>query len=161
LRSMSRRNPFRQTATEPHSATADDARPRSSAHGSPGLIFLPQWPLHASHASSQPSGETTARRHEAAEGFGDGHVTFWTGARTYADSPAESRASLVGVGQRTSYTQPNFSNSQINRAEISICPRLPPCRAEVGSAWCRLCHDSPKDRIASGQKFADLSRAAN
>src|SRR5215203_5511166 len=30
-----------------------------------------------------------------------------------------------------------------------------------GSAWCELCHDSPKDRIASGQKFADLSRAAN
>src|SRR6185295_15503447 len=26
-----------------------------------------------------------------------------------------------------------------------------PCRAQVGSAWCRLCQDSPIERIASGQ----------
>src|SRR6266567_6902005 len=44
---------------------------------------------------------------------------------------------------------------------MSIWPRSTPCRAQVGSAWCRLCHDSPKDRIANGQKLADLSRAAN
>ena len=33
--------------------------------------------------------------------------------------------------------------------------------AQVGSAWCRLCHDSPKLRIASGQKLVERSRAAN
>src|SRR5690606_8219772 len=55
--------------------------------------------------------------------------------------------------------QPNFSKNQIGRAVMSICQRPTPCRADVGSAWCRLCHDSPIDRIASGQKFADLSRA--
>jgi len=44
---------------------------------------------------------------------------------------------------------------------MSICPRSTPCRAIDGSAWWELCHDSPKLRIASGQKFADLSLAAN
>src|SRR5690349_7221125 len=49
----------------------------------------------------------------------------------------------------------------MSRAEMSICPRRTPCRAQVGSAWCRLCHDSPPDRIASGQKFAALSLDTN
>jgi hypothetical protein len=70
-------------------------------------------------------------------------------------------ASRWGVGQRTFHTQPSFSNSQITRAEMSIWPRSTPCRADVGSAWCRLCQDSPADRIAIGQKFAALSREAN
>ena len=65
------------------------------------------------------------------------------------------------VGQRTSLAQPNFSNSQISRAEMSICPRSTPCRAQVGSAWCRLCQASPMLRMASGQKLRDLSRLAN
>ena len=43
------------------------------------------------------------------------------------------------------------------RAEKSICPRSTPCRAQVGSAWCRLCQLSPNDRIASGQKLVALS----
>ena len=49
----------------------------------------------------------------------------------------------------------------MTRAEMSIWPRCTPCRAQVGSAWCRLCQDSPPDRIASGQKFAALSREVN
>src|SRR5918994_7531919 len=65
-----------------------------------------------------------------------------------------------GVGHLTSHTQPSFSKNQITRAEMSIWPRSTPCRAIDGSAWCELCQDSPKDRIASGQKFADLSREA-
>src|SRR2546421_11856905 len=44
---------------------------------------------------------------------------------------------------------------------MSIWPGFTPCRAHVGSAWCRLCHDSPMLRIAIGQKFADLSRVVN
>src|SRR5258708_254732 len=43
------------------------------------------------------------------------------------------------------------------RAEMSTWPRSTPWRADVGSAWCRLCQLSPKLRIASGQKFAALS----
>src|SRR5580704_12346416 len=44
---------------------------------------------------------------------------------------------------------------------MSICPLRTPCRAQVGSAWCRLCHDSPNDRIASHETFLDLSRTSN
>src|SRR5580692_7661889 len=44
---------------------------------------------------------------------------------------------------------------------MSIWPRSTPCRAQVGSAWCRLCQDSPKDRIASQDTFRDLSRTSN
>ena len=44
---------------------------------------------------------------------------------------------------------------------MSIWPRFTPCRAQVGSAWCRLCHDSPKESTASHQTFAERSRAAN
>src|SRR3954451_11907907 len=65
------------------------------------------------------------------------------------------------TGQRTSETQPAFSISRIRRAEESSWPRSTPCRAQVGSAWCRLCQDSPIEGIASHQTFADLSRATN
>ena len=44
---------------------------------------------------------------------------------------------------------------------MSIWPGSTPWRALVGSAWCRLCHDSPMLSTASGQKLADLSREAN
>ena len=44
---------------------------------------------------------------------------------------------------------------------MSIWPRSTPCRAQVGSAWCRLCQDSPIDRIASHQTLPDLSRDLN
>src|SRR5690242_16833530 len=46
-------------------------------------------------------------------------------------------------------------------ADESICPRPTPCRADDGYAWCRLCHDSPIDRIASGQLFVLLSLVWN
>ena len=36
-----------------------------------------------------------------------------------------------------------------------------PCRAQVGSAWCRLCQDSPIDSIASHQTLPARSRVAN
>src|SRR6266436_6278631 len=47
------------------------------------------------------------------------------------------------------------------RAAMSTCPFSAPCRAQVGSAWCRLCQDSPKDRMASQETFLDLSRTSN
>src|SRR5690349_25026786 len=47
------------------------------------------------------------------------------------------------------------------RAVESICPRRTPWRAQVGSAWCRLCQDSPIDRKASHQTLPDLSRLLN
>src|SRR5271155_4583230 len=46
-------------------------------------------------------------------------------------------------------------------AAVSICPLSTPCRAQVGSAWCRLCQDSPNDRIASQFTFRDLSLTSN
>src|SRR5690606_10727570 len=46
----------------------------------------------------------------------------------------------------------------MTRAEMSIWPLRTPCRAQVGSAWCRLCQDSPKDGIASHQTLRDRSR---
>ncbi|CAM5591637.1 hypothetical protein SVIOM342S_08579 [Streptomyces violaceorubidus] len=61
-------------------------------------------------------------------------------------------------GQRTSYAHPNCSNQRISRAEESSWPRITPCRAEVGSAWCRLCQDSPQDRIASHHTLPERSR---
>src|ERR1700745_284757 len=42
---------------------------------------------------------------------------------------------------------------------MSICPLSTPCRAQVGSAWCRLCQDSPNDAMASQGTLRDLSRA--
>jgi hypothetical protein len=39
---------------------------------------------------------------------------------------------------------------------MSIWPGCTPWRAQVGSAWCRLCQDSPMDRIASGQTLVAL-----
>src|SRR6266571_4459865 len=74
--------------------------------------------------------------------------------RSFPDSRASS-------GQRTSYAQPSFSASQMPRAAMSIWPLSAPCRAQVGSAWCRLCQDSPKDRIASQETFLDLSLTSN
>src|SRR6266540_6331774 len=65
------------------------------------------------------------------------------------------------TGHRTSLTHPNFSKIQISRAEVSSCPLSTPWRAQVGSAWWRLCQDSPIDGIASHQTFADLSRDTN
>src|SRR6266705_5569715 len=47
------------------------------------------------------------------------------------------------------------------RAAMSIWPLSTPCLAQVGSAWCRLCQDSPKDRIASQETFLDLSLTSN
>jgi hypothetical protein len=47
------------------------------------------------------------------------------------------------------------------RAEESSWPRSTPCRADVGSAWCRLCHDSPHDRIASHHTLPERSRDLN
>src|SRR5690606_12715453 len=64
-------------------------------------------------------------------------------------------------GHRTECTQPSRSKSQMTRAEMSTWPRFTPCRAQVGSAWWRLCHDSPNDSTASHQTFAERSRAAN
>src|ERR1700685_2835739 len=70
---------------------------------------------------------------------------------------AERRASS---GHRTSYAQPSFSNAQMTRALGSSWPLSAPCRAQVGSAWCRLCQDSPKDAMASQETFRDLSRTS-
>src|SRR6201997_5267704 len=69
--------------------------------------------------------------------------------------------SLASSGHRTSYAQPSFSQIQISRAAMSIWPRRAPCRAQVGSEWCRLCQDSPNDRIASQLTFRDLSLTSN
>src|SRR6266851_324435 len=46
------------------------------------------------------------------------------------------------------------------RALMSICPLSAPCRAQVGSEWCRLCQDSPKEGIASQATLRDLSRTS-
>src|SRR4051812_26261117 len=49
----------------------------------------------------------------------------------------------------------------MTRALGSIWPRSAPCRAQVGSAWCRLCQDSPNDRMASHHTLRDWSREPN
>src|SRR5699024_9861046 len=64
------------------------------------------------------------------------------------------------LGQRTLLAHPSFSKIQIVRAEISICPLSTPWRAQVGSAWCRLCQDSPKDGMASHHTFRERSRTS-
>src|SRR5690606_23749062 len=69
-------------------------------------------------------------------------------------------ASRSGSGQRTLVAHPSFSKTQMVRAEMSICPLSTPCRAQVGSAWCRLCQDSPKDGIASHHTLRERSRTA-
>ena len=46
----------------------------------------------------------------------------------------------------------------MTRALMSICPLSTPCRAHVGSAWCRLCQDSPNEGIASHHTFRARSR---
>src|SRR6185369_15812424 len=63
-------------------------------------------------------------------------------------------------GQRTDVAQPSFSKAQMTRALESIWPRRTPWRAHVGSAWCRLCHDSPIDSAASHQTLPERSRLA-
>src|SRR5258708_36296553 len=75
--------------------------------------------------------------------------------------PVRLPVSLSSSGQRTSWAQPSFSATQITLAAVSICPLSAPCLAQVGSAWCRLCQDSPNDRIASQLTFRDLSRTSN
>src|SRR6202451_1538312 len=49
----------------------------------------------------------------------------------------------------------------MTRALESSWPFSAPCRAHVGSAWCRLCQDSPKDMMASQATLRDLSRTSN
>ena len=49
----------------------------------------------------------------------------------------------------------------MTRALGSSWPFSAPCRAQVGSAWCRLCQDSPKDAMASQATLRDLSRTSN
>src|SRR5579863_703491 len=56
---------------------------------------------------------------------------------------------FAAAGQRTFVAQPNFSISQIMRADESSWPRRTPWRADVGYAWWRLCHDSPMESTAS------------
>src|SRR6202044_3034691 len=46
----------------------------------------------------------------------------------------------------------------MTRALGSSWPLSAPCRAQVGSAWCRLCQDSLKDAIASQETFTERSR---
>src|ERR1700691_3755698 len=49
----------------------------------------------------------------------------------------------------------------MTRALGSSWPFSAPCRAQVGSAWCRLCQDSPNEAIASQETFRDRSRTSN
>src|ERR1700722_15849658 len=46
----------------------------------------------------------------------------------------------------------------MSRAAMSIWPLSAPCRAQVGSAWCRLCQDSPKEAMASQGTLTERSR---
>src|SRR5579859_4408884 len=48
----------------------------------------------------------------------------------------------------------------MTRALESSWPRSAPCRAQVGSAWCRLCQDSPNEAMASHATLRDLSRTS-
>src|SRR6202044_18285 len=43
---------------------------------------------------------------------------------------------------------------------MSIWPLSAPCRAQVGSEWCRLCQDSPNEGMASQATLRDLSRTS-
>src|SRR5665811_1286620 len=49
----------------------------------------------------------------------------------------------------------------MRRALESIWPWSTPCRAQVGSAWCRLCQDSPIEITASQDTFPERSRLLN
>src|SRR5579862_479367 len=46
----------------------------------------------------------------------------------------------------------------MTRALWSICPLSAPCLAQVGSAWCRLCQDSPNEAMASQATLTERSR---
>src|ERR1700750_3198248 len=48
----------------------------------------------------------------------------------------------------------------MTRALMSIWPLSAPCRAQVGSEWCRLCQAQPKDGMASQATLRDLSRTS-
>src|SRR5882757_3210351 len=48
----------------------------------------------------------------------------------------------------------------MTRALMSIWPLSAPCRAQVGSEWCRLCQDSPNEGMASQATLRDLSRTS-
>src|SRR6266566_8094402 len=48
----------------------------------------------------------------------------------------------------------------MTRAAGSTWPLSAPCRAQVGSAWCRLCQDSPNEATASQATLRDLSRTS-
>src|SRR5215469_15908994 len=76
-------------------------------------------------------------------------------------APTFLPVSRTSSGHLTSCTQPSFSTSQMPRAAMSIWPLNTPCLAQVGSAWCRLCHDSPNESTASHATFLDLSLASN
>src|SRR5579862_673195 len=81
--------------------------------------------------------------------------------RLRVDVAGRLAASRSASGHRTSQAQPSFSNAQMRRALESSWPRSAPCRAQVGSAWCRLCQDSPNDAIAIQETLRDLSRTSN
>ena len=49
----------------------------------------------------------------------------------------------------------------MSSALLSSCQRSTPWRAAVGSAWCRLCQDSPIEITARGQTLRDWSRVWN
>ena len=90
--------------------------------------------------------------------------SVWQGRgtrRVNAVGSVLSRANRSEVGHQLSRAHPSVSRPQMTRAEMSSCPRRTPWRAQVRWAWCRLCHDSPKGRIASGQTLVALSRPAN
>src|SRR5215469_7237856 len=76
-------------------------------------------------------------------------------------APTFLPVSRTSSGHLTSCTQPSFSTSQMPRAAMSIWPLNTPCLAHVGSAWCRLCQDSPNESTASQATFLDLSLASN
>ena len=123
-------------AAHTHRAERRDVRDHDGGHAARGRDprrVTPRGALRPSGLTQERAGELgpTARR------------------RARRSSPAPSylaarRSSRRGVGQRTEVAQPSFSNTWITRAEMSTWPRSTPCRAQVGSAWCRLCHDSPK-----------------
>ena len=62
---------------------------------------------------------------------------------TVGRAAATARAARASASARRRPSRPSRT-SRIRRALRSICPCSTPWRAQVGSAWCRLCHDSPK-----------------
>lgn len=56
---------------------------------------------------------------------------------------------VVSSGQRTLVIQPRRSITEMTAALVSTWKRPTPWRTEPGSAWWKLCHDSPIDGRAS------------